>query len=152
MPPGEEAPRSPPKSSLEAAAAGPTDLPLLFPDARPLAGCLLLTLLCVSTSTQGQKFHVPCKGYTIFPESGIMYWLANSTFVDKLYPDGSVKEEATIEKDRDLTRELIFNSFKEQDFHTKFECIVLDPSGVVRKVIKWDYQDAKGGGGRAPRD
>ncbi|XP_063162129.1 interleukin-1 receptor type 2-like isoform X2 [Candoia aspera] len=147
-------------------------MPPSAPDARPLAGCLLLTLLCVSTSTQapaaktrshissalqhrpsiGQKFHVPCKGYTIFPESGIMYWLANSTFVDKLYPDGSVKEEATIEKDRDLTRELIFNSFKEQDFHTKFECIVLDPSGVVRKVIKWDYQDAKGGGGRAPRD
>ncbi|KAM6447768.1 interleukin-18-binding protein isoform 2-T2 [Liasis olivaceus] len=141
-------------------------------DARPLTGCLLLTLLCVSTSVQdpgakkrshissllqhqpsiGQKFHVPCEGYTIFPESGIMYWLANSTFVDKLYPDGSVKEAATVEKDRELTRELFFHSFTEQDFHTKFECIILDPSGVVRKAVKWDHQDAKMGGNGAPLD
>lgn len=56
------------------------------------------------------------------------------------------------EKDRDLTRELIFYSFTEQDLQTRFECIILDPSGVVRKVIKWDYQDAKGGGSGAPQD
>ncbi|XP_026580815.1 interleukin-18-binding protein-like [Pseudonaja textilis] len=139
-------------------------MPPSAPDARPLAGCLLLVLLSVSPSVQapaakkeesqitsilqpqvsiGQKFGVPCVGTTIYPESGIMYWLANGTFVDQLYPNGTVKEEATMEKGDVLTRELIFFQFTAQDINTRFDCFMVDPSGVFQKTIKWHLKAQK---------
>ncbi|XP_015684724.1 interleukin-1 receptor type 2 [Protobothrops mucrosquamatus] len=139
-------------------------MPPSGPDARPLAGCLLLVLLSVSPSIQapaaekaekgsriisslrfrpylGQKIRVCCQGVTAYTESGIMYWLANGSFVDQLYPNGSVKEEPTVEKGSQLTRCLIFSPLRAQDLHASFECVITDPSGVFRKAIRWDYPD-----------
>ncbi|XP_039225706.1 uncharacterized protein LOC120320226 [Crotalus tigris] len=141
-------------------------MPPSGPDAGPLAVCLLLALLSVSPSIQapaadkaqkessitsslrvspslGQKIRVICQGVTAHPESGIMYWMANGTFVDQQYPNGSVKEEPTVEKGSQLTRCLIFSPLRAQDLHTSFECVITDPSGVFRKAIQWDYPDNK---------
>ncbi|XP_058041288.1 interleukin-18-binding protein isoform X2 [Ahaetulla prasina] len=118
-------------------------MPPSDPDAWPLAGCLLLVLLSVSPSIQGQKVRVSCEGRTIYPESGIMYWLANGTFVDQLYPNGTVKEEATEEKGSKLTRKLIFSRLTVQDLRTRFDCLITDPSGVFQKTIQWDYSNPK---------
>ncbi|XP_053166787.1 interleukin-18-binding protein [Hemicordylus capensis] len=89
----------------------------------------------------GQKLCVPCKGFTAFPESGIMYWLANGSFVDELYPSGAVRETDTVEKAAGkvlrLERTLIFRSFTWRDWHTNFECIIVDPAGLARKMITW---------------
>ncbi|ETE66839.1 Interleukin-1 receptor type 2 [Ophiophagus hannah] len=65
-----------------------------------------------------------------------MYWLANGTFVDQLYPNGTVKEEATMEKGNKLTRELIFFQLTAQDLRTRFDCLITDPSGVFQKTIQ----------------
>ncbi|KAM3837560.1 interleukin-18-binding protein [Vipera latastei] len=96
----------------------------------------------------GEKIRVCCHGETAHPESGIMYWLANDTFVDQLYPNGSVKEEPTVEKGSQLTRALIFSPLMARDLHTSFDCIITDPSGVFRKAILWDYPDKK----KTPQD
>ncbi|XP_070605498.1 interleukin-18-binding protein [Erythrolamprus reginae] len=134
-------------------------MPPSAPDAWPLAACLLLLLLSASPSIQapaaekvsqitsvlllhppasiGEKAHVSCKGETVHPESGIMYWLANGTFVDQLYPNGTVKEEDTEEKGSTLTRKLIFSQLTAQDLHTKFDCLITDPSGVFQETLQW---------------
>ncbi|XP_032075888.1 interleukin-18-binding protein [Thamnophis elegans] len=141
------------------------------PDARPLVGCLLLLLLRVSLSIQapaaaketqitsdlrlkaaiGQKVQVPCVGTTAYPESGIMYWLANGTFVDQLYPNGTVKEEATEEKGSQLTRKLTFSSLTAQDLCTTFDCFITDPSGVFRATIQWSHSSTKGAEVKLPK-
>ncbi|KAG8137155.1 hypothetical protein E2320_005688 [Naja naja] len=94
-------------------------------------------------SAPGQKIQVSCMGKTIYPESAIMYWLANGTFVDQLYPTGTVKEEATVEKGNLLTRELIFFQLTAQDLHTRFDCFITDPSGVFQKTIQWVLSKTK---------
>ncbi|XP_062983878.1 uncharacterized protein LOC134399722 [Elgaria multicarinata webbii] len=102
----------------------------------------------------GQKLSVLCEGYMASGCSGVMYWLANGTFVDNLYPEEAVSEKDTTENAKDtgcfLARELLFYSFSQRDLDTKFECIVLDPSGPVRKTVTWELQDAKEGGKGAP--
>ncbi|KAK9402692.1 interleukin-1 receptor type 2-like [Crotalus adamanteus] len=109
------------------------------PPSLPLSGSALPWV----SLTRRQKIRVSCQGVTAHPESGIMYWLANGTFVDQLYPNGSVKEEPTVEKGSQLTRCLIFSPLRAQDLHTSFECVITDPSGVFRKAIQWDYPDNK---------
>ncbi|XP_070799009.1 interleukin-18-binding protein [Pituophis catenifer annectens] len=138
-------------------------MPPSAPDAQTFIGCLLLVLLSVSPSIQapaakeesqitsllqpqpsiGQKVQVSCEGRTVHPESGIMYWLANGTFVDQLYPNGTVKEEATEEKGSKLTRKLIFSPLTAQDLRTRFDCFITDPSGVFQKTIQWDRSNPK---------
>ncbi|CAI5773658.1 Hypothetical predicted protein [Podarcis lilfordi] len=86
---------------------------------RHQARCLLLALICSSTSFQdvaanvqphissdlvvqkpscGKQIRILCEGYTDYEDSGIMYWLANGQFVSELYPRGEVSEGRTEEK------------------------------------------------------
>ncbi|XP_054830767.1 interleukin-1 receptor type 2-like [Eublepharis macularius] len=88
----------------------------------------------------GQCFSVQCEGYTAF-RSGNIYWLANGTFVEDLYPDGAVIEEdarkVKVPGRHLLQRELVFRSFSEQDLHTTFKCVILDPFGPAQKTLTW---------------
>ncbi|XP_067322396.1 interleukin-18-binding protein [Anolis sagrei] len=93
----------------------------------------------------GQKMNVSCQGYTTYPSSGIIYWLANGTFVHDLYSEEEVLQEDTIEKANGtgliLRRSLIFRSFTTKDWCTTFECIVVDPSGLAQKTLTWETSD-----------
>ncbi|XP_042314073.1 interleukin-18-binding protein isoform X2 [Sceloporus undulatus] len=96
----------------------------------------------------GQNLVVSCEGHSAYPKSGIIYWLANGTFVDDLYSEDAVSEEPTLEKSSgnglSLKRELVFRSFAPKDLCTKFECIVLDPSGSARKALTWETPGPSG--------
>ncbi|KAL8191389.1 UNVERIFIED_CONTAM: hypothetical protein K2H54_073360 [Gekko kuhli] len=90
----------------------------------------------------GQSFRVPCEGYSTFGSCSI-YWLANSSFVEDLYPDGAVSEEEAIEtsrrpgRGRYLSRELVFHAFSQRDLQTTFRCVILDPAGAAQKTLTW---------------
>ncbi|XP_044274509.1 interleukin-1 receptor type 2-like [Varanus komodoensis] len=96
----------------------------------------------------GQKLGVLCQGYTAYKCEGLIYWLANGTFVDNLYPEAVVLEGKTREKAQApgclLERELFFYSFSLRDLETAFTCTILDPSGPVQRNVTWHLQDPKG--------
>ncbi|XP_061485640.1 interleukin-18-binding protein [Rhineura floridana] len=125
--------------------------------------CLLLALICSCTCLQGtdsashlqpyisshlryqpdcgETIRILCEGYTAFADSGIMYWLANGTFLEDLYSEEEVTESSTIEEAKGtglaLRRELFIPVFTKKILSTKFECIVLDPAGSARKAVTW---------------
>uniref|UniRef100_A0ACB8FF31 Uncharacterized protein n=1 Tax=Sphaerodactylus townsendi TaxID=933632 RepID=A0ACB8FF31_9SAUR len=73
----------------------------------------------------GQNFSVPCQGSSAFRTCSI-YWLANGSFVEELYPDGAVREEEAREishgpgRHHLLSRELVFHAFSKRDLRTTF--------------------------------
>uniref|UniRef100_A0A6J0TKI0 Interleukin-1 receptor type 2-like n=1 Tax=Pogona vitticeps TaxID=103695 RepID=A0A6J0TKI0_9SAUR len=148
--------------------------PPASPGLHPNMHRLLLALLCSSTCFQGtdssahrlpnisspllcspsfgQKFSVLCQGHSAHPSSSLVYWLANETFVDDLYPDGAVTQRSTRESLKCagrllLQRKLIFRAFSEKDLQTRFQCTILDPAGSVRKAITWQMKSKKGAPG-----
>ncbi|XP_060119757.1 interleukin-18-binding protein [Heteronotia binoei] len=100
----------------------------------------------------GQSFRVPCEGSSAFRSSSI-YWLANSSFVEDLYPDGVVSEEEARERSQGpgrrhlLCRELFFHSFSERDQRTNFSCVILDPAGPAQKNLTWLQPEENRGSG-----
>ncbi|XP_019381188.1 PREDICTED: interleukin-18-binding protein isoform X1 [Gavialis gangeticus] len=89
----------------------------------------------------GANFSVSCEAKSAFPDMTLMYWLANRSFVEKLYPDGAVQEGAVQKEPVGtgvmLRRELRFKAFSEQDLSTWFMCVVKSPAGLATTTLQW---------------
>ncbi|XP_048348575.1 interleukin-18-binding protein isoform X2 [Sphaerodactylus townsendi] len=99
----------------------------------------------------GQNFSVPCQGSSAFRTCSI-YWLANGSFVEELYPDGAVREEEAREishgpgRHHLLSRELVFHAFSKRDLRTTFRCVILDPAGAAQKTLTLQVGPRRAGG------
>ncbi|XP_069706144.1 interleukin-18-binding protein [Phaenicophaeus curvirostris] len=93
------------------------------------------------TPRLGESVKVSCEAASGFPEFTLLYWLANGSFVEKLHPDGAVREGTVLEEPRGsvvtLQRELLFDSFATRDLRTNFTCVVLSPFGVATREVRW---------------
>ncbi|XP_053936719.1 interleukin-18-binding protein isoform X2 [Cuculus canorus] len=89
----------------------------------------------------GESVNVSCEAVSGFPEFTLLYWLGNGSFVEKLHPDGAVREGMVLEEPRGsvvaLHRDLYFESFSARDLHTNFTCVVLSPFGVDTREVRW---------------
>ncbi|XP_077197231.1 interleukin-18-binding protein [Paroedura picta] len=102
----------------------------------------LITSSLQIRASLGQSVRVSCLGSSAFP-SGIVYWLANGSFVEDLYPDEAVSEEDAREQSGGpdgrhlLCRDLVFHAFSKRDLRTTFRCVILDPAGAAQKTLTW---------------
>ncbi|XP_027744041.1 interleukin-18-binding protein [Empidonax traillii] len=89
----------------------------------------------------GESVTVSCEATSELPELTLLYWLANGSFVESLYPDGAVHEGIVQEElwgsGVALLRDLHFSSFDTQHLLTNFTCVVLSPLGVDTREVRW---------------
>ncbi|XP_072707136.1 interleukin-18-binding protein isoform X2 [Ciconia boyciana] len=89
----------------------------------------------------GESVTVSCEAVSGLPELTLLYWLGNGSFVEKLHPDGAVREGMVLEEPRGsgviLRRDLHFSSFSAQHLPTNFTCVVLSPLGVDTRSVRW---------------
>ncbi|XP_037234160.1 interleukin-18-binding protein isoform X2 [Falco rusticolus] len=69
----------------------------------------------------GENVTISCEAVSGLPELTLLYWLGNSSFVEKLHPDGAVHEGMV----------LVWH------LHTNFTCVVLSPLGVDTREVQW---------------
>ncbi|KYO49165.1 interleukin-18-binding protein [Alligator mississippiensis] len=96
----------------------------------------------------GANFSVSCEAKSAFRDMTIMYWLANLSFVEKLYPNGAVQEGAVRKEPTGtgvvMQRELRFKAFSNKDLNTHFMCVVKNPAGVATTTLQWQPETAAG--------
>ncbi|XP_027664862.2 interleukin-18-binding protein [Falco biarmicus] len=89
----------------------------------------------------GENVTISCEAVSGLPELTLLYWLGNSSFVEKLHPDGAVHEGMVLEEPQGsgvvLHRDLHFISFSVWHLHTNFTCVVLSPLGVDTREVQW---------------
>ncbi|XP_075000553.1 interleukin-18-binding protein [Calonectris borealis] len=89
----------------------------------------------------GESVTVSCEAVSGLPELTLLYWLGNGSFVEKLHPDGAVREGTVLEEPQGsgvaLRRDLHFGSFGARHLHTNFTCVVLSPLGVDTREVRW---------------
>ncbi|XP_042648541.1 interleukin-18-binding protein [Tyto alba] len=89
----------------------------------------------------GESVTVSCEAVSDLPELTLLYWLGNGSFVEKLHPDGAVREGTVLEEPRGsgvaLRRDLHIVSFGARHLSTNFTCVVLSPLGVDTRELKW---------------
>ncbi|XP_064361370.1 interleukin-18-binding protein isoform X2 [Dromaius novaehollandiae] len=124
-------------------------LPLLcWATAPPSPGAAALQLLNITfvgvpaePPRPGDSVTVPCEALSSLPELTLLYWLGNGSFVEKLYPDGAVREGAVVEEPRGsgaaLRRDLHIGSFGARELRTDFSCVALSPAGVAARHVRW---------------
>ncbi|XP_050189644.1 interleukin-18-binding protein isoform X3 [Myiozetetes cayanensis] len=112
------------------------------------AGAMALQLPSITTLRMPAEAPCPGKSVTVscevtsgLPELTLLYWLANGSFVESLYPDGAVRE-GTVQEELwgsgvALLRDLHFSSFNTQHLLTNFTCVVLSPLGVDTREVRW---------------
>nr|XP_006003639.1 PREDICTED: interleukin-1 receptor type 2-like isoform X2 [Latimeria chalumnae] len=68
----------------------------------------------------------------------IIYWLANSSFVEDVFPGNRVKEGevSSNSSEETIQRDLLFSKISLQDCFTNFTCIVMNPSGTDQKSVR----------------
>ncbi|XP_065586389.1 interleukin-18-binding protein [Cyrtonyx montezumae] len=87
----------------------------------------------------GSTVSVSCEAESALPELTLLYWLGNGSFVEQLQPhmcEGAVQEEAQGSLVT-LRRDLHFSSFSFQDLNTNFTCVLLSPTGMDIRELKW---------------
>ncbi|XP_068122644.1 interleukin-18-binding protein isoform X2 [Hyperolius riggenbachi] len=91
------------------------------------------------TAQPGTNITIPCVAHTTLPEFSVVYWLVDKNFIEDMYPDGRVKEEAEslnkTEKFSSVKKSLVFTPTKPEDFNRTFTCVIQDPDGVDVKDI-----------------
>ncbi|XP_078514767.1 interleukin-1 receptor type 2-like [Lissotriton helveticus] len=100
------------------------------------------------TPTSDTEFQITCKANCSWENLHMIYWLVNGTFVEDLYPDGSVSESAP----RNIPTRPFFIvestlSFKNvgiKEFRSSFTCVVQDPSGFDNRNFTLIHQKARG--------
>ncbi|XP_068251325.1 interleukin-18-binding protein [Nyctibius grandis] len=89
----------------------------------------------------GDSVTVSCEATSGLPELTLLYWLGNGSFVEKLHPDGAVREGTVLEEPRGagvaLRRDLHFSSLDACHLRTNFTCVVLSPLGVDTRELRW---------------
>lgn len=55
-------------------------------------GTLEAPLTPTSPPAPGESVTVSCEAVSSLPELTLLYWLGNGSFVEKLHPDGAVRE------------------------------------------------------------
>ncbi|XP_043928943.1 interleukin-1 receptor type 2-like [Protopterus annectens] len=81
---------------------------------------------------------ITCKAKTEYAKesSTLIYWLANATFIEDLYPTSRVAEGPERQNHSLIERDLHFRKLEKEDIYTNFTCIVLNPFGKDEARIK----------------
>uniref|UniRef100_A0A8B9QMY2 Interleukin-18-binding protein-like domain-containing protein n=1 Tax=Apteryx owenii TaxID=8824 RepID=A0A8B9QMY2_APTOW len=89
---------------------------------------------------------VSCTALSSLPDLTLLYWLGNGSFVEKLYPDGAVREGMVVEEPRGsatvLHRDLHIGSLGARELRTNFTCVVLSPAGFAARQARWAPDEA----------
>ncbi|XP_067145627.1 interleukin-18-binding protein, partial [Apteryx mantelli] len=94
----------------------------------------------------GDSVTVSCTALSSLPDLTLLYWLGNGSFVEKLYPDGAVREGMVVEEPRGsatvLRRDLHIGSLGARELRTNFTCVVLSPAGFAARQARWAPDEA----------
>ncbi|CAM4351572.1 unnamed protein product [Caretta caretta] len=103
---------------------------------------IITPLKPVKSPALGKRFSLRCQAKSPFPGMTLIYWLANGSFVEDQYLDLAVCEGDVVTEARGtgvlLTRELHFRSFSQRDSSTSFMCVVRNPAGLEKALVRWD--------------
>ncbi|XP_026522569.1 interleukin-1 receptor type 2 isoform X2 [Notechis scutatus] len=89
----------------------------------------------ITSVALGSHLTIPCRVFIgANNHSDVdVWWLANNSYIQTIYPDGRVKEGETGQfvenNNRSIEVELIFDSITEADFHTDFRCVAQNVGG-----------------------
>uniref|UniRef100_A0A8C3XSX3 Ig-like domain-containing protein n=1 Tax=Chelydra serpentina TaxID=8475 RepID=A0A8C3XSX3_CHESE len=142
LPSSQSVPQSPPPPPFTKPVCFQMPLPACpdrdVPWPWPLTSQLPLTL----PPGPGKRFSLSCQALSPFPSMTLIYWLANGSFVEDRYLDGAVSEGDVVTEPRGsgvlLTRELLFRSFSQRDWRTSFMCMVKNPAGLDKALVRWE--------------
>ncbi|XP_062868139.1 interleukin-1 receptor type 2-like [Trichomycterus rosablanca] len=96
-------------------------------------------IVAIEHKSEGQCYSITCKVKTNgFKEETMVYWLANSTFVERAFRRGRVmaKEKTSPSSSEYLQTELVFTRVLPKDLVTNFTCIALNPAGFDKKITQ----------------
>ncbi|KAG8453173.1 hypothetical protein GDO86_004842, partial [Hymenochirus boettgeri] len=79
---------------------------------------------------------ITCVAQSTWPNFHLVYWLANNSFIEDVFPDGRVREEPERQNaNRTVEKSLVFSSTETKDYRIQFTCVIQDPSGIdVRNI------------------
>ncbi|XP_032082038.1 interleukin-1 receptor type 2-like [Thamnophis elegans] len=89
----------------------------------------------ITSATLGSQLTIPCRVFIgANNHSDVdVWWLANNSYIQNMYPDERVKEGETgqfVENNNSsIEVQLIFDSITEADFHTEFRCVAQNSGG-----------------------
>ncbi|XP_058041706.1 interleukin-1 receptor type 2 isoform X1 [Ahaetulla prasina] len=89
----------------------------------------------ITSAVLGSQLTIPCRVFIgANNHSDVdVWWLANNSYIQNIYPDRRVKEGETGQfvenNNRSIEVQLIFDSITEADFHTDFRCVAQNGGG-----------------------